>query len=68
MSFQCRACERKVSNSEMLGLAIGHCGRTVLEKKMGESAFSREQFTSGLLNGFKVPCPSCGKSDWKTSN
>lgn len=65
MSFECKACSREVSNSEMIGLAIGHCGRAVLEKKMDSSAFSKGEFSSGLLNGFRVPCPSCGKSDWK---
>lgn len=64
MSFECRKCDREVSNSEMLGLAIGQCTKSAIEKKLG-AGFSKEDFTTGFLNGLKVHCPSCGKADWK---
>lgn len=65
MSFECQECKKEVSNSEMVGLAIGYCTRTVLEKKLGVAGLSKGELSAGFLNGMKVPCPKCGSSDWK---
>lgn len=65
MSFDCKQCKREVSNSEMMGIAIGHVGNAIFEKKLGAQGFSKGEFSAGFLNGLKVPCPSCNKCDWK---
>lgn len=67
MSYECKNCKKEISNSEMAGLAIGHLGREVFDKKLGTQGFSKGEFSAGLLTGLKIPCPSCSKSDWKST-
>lgn len=67
MGFECKECGNKVTNSEALGLAVATVSKTVIENKIGASAFSKAEFSAGLLSGFKVPCPDCDKSNWKSN-
>ncbi len=70
MSFECKNCKEIVTNSKMAGLAIGHIGRALLERKGINTsseladAFDSGDFTAGMLSN-SVKCPSCKKSNWE---
>lgn len=66
MSYSCKSCKEKVSNSKMAGLVIGQVSREVLEaKNITRSSFSNGEVMAGLLSGFRVKCPKCGKTNWE---
>lgn len=66
MSFECGKCKKEVSNSEMVGMAVGQLTREVFDKKVLDAGFSAKPFSAGFLNGLRINC-TCGKCDWKAS-
>ncbi|HAI2246618.1 hypothetical protein ACP81E_23975 [Escherichia coli] len=62
--FICKSCNEKISNSKMLGLAIGQFGRDKVERAGFLGAFNKEDFIAGLTSGFKIECPCCHKTNW----
>lgn len=71
MTFECKECKEKVSDSKMAGLVFGQIAAATLESNgvKTQSAltagFSSGEFASGFLSGLKVKCPKCNKSNWK---
>jgi S-methylmethionine-dependent homocysteine/selenocysteine methylase len=69
MTFKCKNCDEKFSNSKMAGMAITSISQTILNsKKISTStdlskAFDRGEFSAGILTGL-VNCPKCNKSNW----
>jgi len=64
MDFKCKACGEKVSGSKMIGLVIGKIGHDKATN-MRVNAFSKQDLLSGIMTGFKVNCPNCGKCNWE---
>lgn len=64
MEFKCKPCGEKVSGSKMIGLVIGQIGRSKADN-MGVQGFSKQDLLAGIMSGFKVSCPNCGKCNWE---
>ncbi|MBG5884866.1 hypothetical protein I4990_18180 [Providencia alcalifaciens] len=64
MDFKCKECGEKISGSKMIGLIAGKIGKAKLEQS-GVNSFSKQDFLSGFLTGFKISCPKCGKCNWE---
>lgn len=70
MSFECKKCEEKVSNSKMAGLVFGQVTSATLKTKGIEtqsslaSGFNSGDFSGGFLSGLGIKCPGCGSKNW----
>jgi DNA-directed RNA polymerase subunit RPC12/RpoP len=71
MSFECKECGEKVSDSKMAGLVFGQIASATLsgygiETKSGlTKGFSSRDFGSGILSGLGINCPKCSGKNWK---
>ena len=71
MSFECKKCGEKVSDSKMAGLVFGQVASATLSRYGIETkseltkGFSSRDFGSGVLSGLGVGCPKCGEKNWK---
>ena len=70
MTFKCKNCEEKVSNSKMVGLVLGQVASATLE---GKGIKTRPALTNclnsgevgaGVLSGMGVSCPNCNSANW----
>jgi len=51
----------------MVGIVVGQIGRDLVNRELGlpkSSNFSGRELTAGILSGFNIKCPKCGKSNW----
>lgn len=71
MTFECKECKEKVSNSKMAGLVFGQIAAATLASKGIKTqseltaGFNSGDFAAGTLSGMKVKCPKCNGSNWK---
>jgi len=67
MAFSCGNCNSTFSDSKMVGIVVGQIGRDLVNRELGlpkSSNFSGRELTAGILSGFNIKCPKCGKSNW----
>lgn len=71
MAFRCNNCRKRAGNLEMAGLVIGQLGRDLLvawgiipDRQRASAESIAGKLTAGLINGFGISCPRCGRVDW----
>ncbi|WP_041720543.1 hypothetical protein [Alkaliphilus metalliredigens] len=71
MSFTCNNCNGSVSQVKMGGLALGQVSKEVLYRQLGLPTTKNltgnnvaSELSAGIVSGFRIRCPKCGKSNW----
>ena len=72
MAFKCCSCKKTYDNAKIAGIVIGQ----IAEKKLIanglapanavniSSSMIASKLSSGIISGFGIKCPNCGKNDW----